>query len=264
MKHLNKLILSGVVVVGGSLANAQSGPGAFYYMTAGDQNQNWTAWGGSAVSASQVTGGEYNIAVSGDLRTTSYSSSSLGRQYDLTMVSTGTNYAGTWNTVFDGTTDGSRNYTLNWANGEVMSYDRNWQAGSVLFDAGGVGEYLGITYDGSNGLWISRWNSSTVEHRSMTGSLLGRFDAGFSSITCLAMDYSDGTLWMGTQGTLGKFYQFSTSGTNLQSVTYSNMTSANTLGGEFNVNPVPEPASCAALGMGVLALLRRKKKTATL
>ncbi|MEI7986027.1 MAG: PEP-CTERM sorting domain-containing protein [Armatimonadota bacterium] len=260
MKQSIKLILIGGVLIGSSNANAQSGPGANYYMTAGDQKQNWTAIGGTATSGVQATGGEYNIAVSGDLRTTGNFNYNFGQQYDLLMNSTGTTYAGSWEGLYDGTTDGSRNYTIDYGTGDVLSYNRNWQNSSLLFNAGaGQGLYLGITYDGAGGLWISRWNSDVVEHRSMTGSLLSSFNTGFSSITSLAMDWSDGTLWMGTQNTLGTFSQFSTTGTNLQNVTYSNMTSANTLGGEFNFNPVPEPASFAVLGLGALVLLRRRK-----
>jgi PEP-CTERM motif len=260
MKQNYKLFLISGLALAGSIAQAQSGPGANYYMTAGDQSQNWTALGGTATMGTQALGGEYNIAVSGDLRTTGNFNSNLGQQYNLSMISTGTTYAGSWQGLYDGTTDGSRNYSIDYGSGDVLSYDRNWQGPTTLFNAGtGFGNYLGITYDGTGGLWISRWNSDVVEHRSMTGSLLSSFNTGFSSITCLAMNYSDGTLWMGTQNTLGKFFQFSTSGTNLQSVTYSNMANANTLGGEFNVNPVPEPASFAVLGLGALVLLRRRK-----
>ncbi len=260
MKQNYKLFLISGLTVAGSVAQAQSGPGANYYMTAGDQSQNWIALGGTAIMSAQKTGGEYNIAVSGDVRTTRHNGSALGQQYDLSFSSTGTTYAGTWDGIYDGTTDGSRNYTMNFATGDVLSYDRNWQGPTTLFNAGGTsGSYLGITYDGTGGLWISRWNSDVVEHRSMTGSLLSSFNTGFNSITCLAMNYSDGTLWMGTQGLLGKFFQFSTTGTSLQNVTYTNMANANTLGGEFDVNPVPEPASFAVLGLGALVLLRRRK-----
>ncbi len=260
MKQNLKLILIGGVVLGSSIANAQGGPGAKYYMTAGDQSQNWTALGGSATSGLQALGGEYNIAVSGDLRTTGNFNSNLGQQYDLLMNSTGTTYAGSWEGLYDGTTDGSRNYTIDYGTGDVLSYNRNWQGPVTLFNAAtGFGNYLGITYDGTGGLWISRWNSDVVEHRSMTGSLLSSFNTGFNSISCLAMNYSDGTLWMGTQNSQGTFFQFSTTGTNLQTVTYSNMAGANTLGGEFDVNPVPEPASLAVLSLGALVLLRRRK-----
>jgi PEP-CTERM motif len=262
MENKLKIAFIGGMVLANSVVLAQSGPGANYYMTAGDQNQNWTALGGSATSGVQALGGEYNIAVSGDLRTTGNFNSNLGQQYNLSMVSTGTTYAGSWEGLYDGTTDGSRNYTIDYGTGDVLSYDRDWQGPVTLFNAGGgFGDYLGITYDGSGGLWISRWNNSIVEHRSMSGALLSSFSAGFSSITCLAMDYSTGTLWMGTQGNQGTFFQFSTTGTNLQSVFYSNMTTANTLGGEFDLSPVPEPSSIVVLGLGALAFMRRKRTT---
>jgi len=255
-KHLT-LLLTGAGLAAASLSHAQ-GPSSPYYMGAG--LNLWTALGTNAVSAPTVSGDEYNLAVMGDIRTTSQRNSTNGEQYDLSMVSTGTPYAGNWAGLYDGTTDGVSNFSLDYDTGNVLAFDRNWQGGTTLFNLGaGAGNYLGITYDGSGGLWVSQWTGTMVEHYSMSGTLLGSFNAGFSSITCLAMDYNTGTLWMGSQNAFGQFNEFTTSGTNLQTVFYGGMTADNTLGGEFEYNAVPEPASMAVLGLGLIALLKRKR-----
>jgi hypothetical protein len=223
-------------------------------------SQLWDALGTNAISAPTAISTEYNLAVAGDIRTTSERDAQSGSQYTLGMTPTGTTYAGTWGGLFDGTTDGVHNFSLDWDTGNVLSFDRSWANPSTLFTlAGGQGGYLGITSDGSGGLWVSQWNGSAVEHRTMGGTLLGGFTANFIDITCLAMDYNTGTLWMGTQGQEGTFWQYSTSGQLLQVVSYSNMAGVNTLGGEFNRGTVPEPVSLAVLGLGALALLRRKR-----
>lgn len=78
----------------------------------------------------------------------------------------------------------------------------------------GTAGYLGITYDSSdNTLWISQFLSNSVEHCSLSGLLLGSFAAADSTLTSLALDPADGTLWMGAQNTLGTFYQYSRSRT---------------------------------------------------
>jgi hypothetical protein len=253
-----KFFVFGGSILATSLSFGQTGPSSPYYMAAGDTL--WTATGLTSVSSPTVSGNEYNLAVLGDIRTTSQRNSTDGNQYTLGMTPTGTTYAGTWTGLFDGTTDGVNNYTVNWDNGDVMAYDRNWQGGSTLFNVGGAAAViLGITSDGAGGLWVSDWNGSMVSHYTMGGTLLGSFDAGFNNITALAMDYTTGTLWMGSQTHQGQFDEFATDGTHLQTVFYANMVNANTLGGEFNYRPVPEPASMAALGLGIVALLRRKR-----
>jgi hypothetical protein len=65
----------------------------------------------------------------------------------------------------------------------------------------------------------------------------------------LALDPADGTLWMGSQGTLGTFYRYTQSGVLLQTRVYSSLARQNTLGGEFPVTnsasvlPTPTPAA---------------------
>ncbi len=236
-----------------------SGPTDFYYLASG--TQLWRLQGNNDQNVATNTGNEYNIAVAGDIRTTSQRSSTPGAQYDLNGVYTGTNYPGNWLGFFDGTTDGKSNYSVDWDTGDVWQFDRNWANGSVLFTLpGGSGGYLGITYDPSNNsLWVSGWNSGVIENRAMNGTILSSFATTFSDITCLGMEYSTGTLWMGTQTAEGNFYNYSTNGGFLGSVSYNDMTAVNTLGGEFNI--VPEPCTLALFAIGAgSALLRGRRR----
>jgi len=245
-----------------ALASAHAlgqGPISPLYLEAG--GTMWVVQGTTASSSNNVSSNEYNLAVDGDIRTTQYRGSGDGYQYGLNGVATGTSYGGTWLGFFDGTTDGSSNYTLDYDTGNVWAFDRNWQNGSNLFQlSGGSGGYLGITYDDAGGLWVSQWDGTNIQHYSMNGTLLGQFSTGINDMTCLALDPANGTLWFGSQTVEGTFWNYSTSGTLLGSESYSNLVGVNALGGEFNVTAAPEPASMAALVGGIALLVRRRRR----
>jgi hypothetical protein len=164
---------------------------------------------------------------------------------------TGTSYnfplpsAGFW----DGATDGVSNYSVDYFNGGVYKFDSNWGNRTLLFSTPTL--YLGITYDpAGNSLWIANWDSGVLEQRSMTGALLSSFHTSLTRITCLALDPADGTLWMGSQFTIGTFYQYSRSGVALGTRVYAALQNQNTLGGEFprtaaSPTPTPTPGGTA-------------------
>ncbi|MBX9583940.1 MAG: PEP-CTERM sorting domain-containing protein [Gemmataceae bacterium] len=265
--------LAAAAVVGGA---AQAGPIGPYYVTAGDQGTNWTLQGTSATSFAQAHPGnlgEYGIAVSGDVRTIGNGNDqvNLGAQYTLAGVDTGTDYPYPLTGVlfYDGTTDGRYNYSVDYFAGLVWRMDRNWANPVPLFNTffGGF-HALGITYDSGTGtLWVSQWLGDGVFNFDLSGNVLSSFGTGFTNITSLGYDPADGTLWMGSQNTLGTFYQFSTGGTALGTQTYTALLGQNTLGGEFDINPgavVPEPAglSLLAAAVAVGAVRLRRKRTA--
>lgn len=265
--------LSIVAVLGGA---AQAGPTSDLYLTAGDngnKGKNWLVQGTSTTMFSQAHRNEYAIAVSGDVRTTGTSDGNLGAQYTLGGVSTGVDYAATVGYVYDGTTDGTVNYSVDYITGLVYQFDRDWSTPTLLFDSAlGNNNAVGITYDtGTGTLWVSEWNGTTVNNYTLGGTLLSSFSTGFNSITALAYDSADGTLWMGTQTDLGvarTLYQYSTAGLLLSTETYASLANQNYLGGEFNVvaRAVPEPASLTLLGIAAISggVVRFRRKRAAI
>jgi len=230
-----------------------------YYLTAAGQDMNFEVQGPAIVNswAQQSPTNEFAIAISGGtIKTTSYYAGETGAEYGLAGNYTGNNYTCPMDYIYDGTSDGTYNYTVAHLSGNVYRTDLDWQNAVLLFS---IGEYgLGITYDGSNdSLWVSTWFTGTVINYTMAGAVLSAF-APYPQPTCLALDPADDTLWMGDYNNEGTFYQFSKAGALLDSVTYPGLASFNTLGGEM---VVPEPGTYVLLGLGLagLALWRRKK-----
>lgn len=227
---------------------------------------------GISTSWSQVHGQEMAIAVSGDVRTN-------WAQYTLNGASTGTAYGGGPG-GYDGATDGVFNYGLWYCS--VYRSDRDWQHSTQLFSMN-VDECLngyasGITWDPfTNSLWIAANDyldrTQAISRWSMDGVLQqmfyfgGGYNYGWNGP--LAMDYSDGTLWLDVSGPsyplqkVNTFYQLSTSGVVLDTVTYALGPNEWVYGAEFNY--VPEPSTVALLATGLIALIpvaRRRQRTA--
>jgi hypothetical protein len=191
--------------------------------------------------------GEYPIVVSDTVRTlgTYYTGlTTNGSQYTLSGIFTGVNYqhpvpnAAFWDGAFDGTF----NYSVEFNHGGVYRFNPDWTNPVMIFSTSS--DYLGITYDAANNtLWIAKFHTGLVEHRTLTGTLLSSFTVPFTGVSCLALDPVDRTLWMGSQNNQGTFYQYTQAGVQVRTRTYTNLRSQNTLGGEFPfvVGPTPTP-----------------------
>ena len=253
------------------------GPTDTYYLTAGDQRTNITIKGTVASTSPQAGGSsnpEYAIAVYGDIRTDGPNSgpgtSASGSQYNLNFVSTGVSYPAIFKGFNDGTTDGMHNFGISYGgDGYVWSTMRDWSAPIDLFKPTGID--LGITYDpANNSIWVANFGSgTTISDYSLTGTFISSFDTHTTSMTALAFDPGDGTLWFGSQTTPGWFYQYSQSGVKEQSDFYSNLVNYdgkgdnyNTLGGEFNLDPspAPEPFTMSLGAAGIALAVRRRTK----
>lgn len=239
-------------------------PTSTYFLTDGDGARLLAINGGTYTSFNQgqLSLREYMIAVYGTITTGAAISGEVASGY-YSLDGNFLGPAGVWTlsgaNFWDGTTDGTYNYAFNFGMGGVYRFNRDWSAPVLLNAFGSSGQYLGITYDFSdNTLWLSGWNSNQVAHIDMAGNQLGSFTASAfgGSLTSLALDPADGTLWMGSQNNSGVFAQYTRAGVLLGTHNYG--FTNNTLGGEFNLGAIPEPPVAALLAIGAMALgLRR-------
>ena len=217
-------------------ANA-NGPQSPLYLTDGPSGVTWGVQGPVVLSGAQHYGNEYPIAIAnGRLRTLSYIPGGFGAEYNTTFGWTGSSYPyplGPTTNIYDGATNAvDTNFMIEYNTGTVYALHTDWTNPTPLFTLG-FG-YLDITYDATdNSLWVANFNGSAIEHRTLFGTLMSSFPVPFTSITCLALDPADNTLWVGSQNAEGSFYQYSKTGTQLSSVFYPAISSSNTLGGEF-------------------------------
>ena len=204
---------------------------------------------------------EVPIAVAGDVRTTGNSSTTIGGQYSLAGIPTGTTYVSLAiaSTAYDSTTDGSHNYVVDYTYGGVYQTARDFTNPVALFTASGLYN-LGITYDPVNrSLWISGWGNTMVTDYSLNGTVITSFDTGHYFNGALAMDPATHTLWLVDDENTFNLEQYSTAGALLS--TGPNV--GYTLGGEFDMGatPTPEPGTLIMFGSGVVGLagvVRRK------
>lgn len=256
-----------VVLAMASSAMAAAGPtGVLYITNYGEYGANT---GVDAVQGNTVFSWDsgypvgINIAVYGDVRTMGYSGGDSGDKFTLAGAPLG---GGPYTNIIslsqehDGTSDGNYNYTVNYPTGDILRYDRNWANSTVLFNLTSSFPDVGyITMNAADSsFWLMEWNGTgIVQHRDYAGNLLGSFNTGLGPTSGLAFDPLDGTLW--TSNYLNTLYQFSQSGTLMQTYTNGSL-SGQFYGMEFDTTPVPEPATLGMLLVGAAGLIVRRRR----
>lgn len=256
MKSFSKLQMCAAVIaacaVGSAVAQTDS-----LFMSDGDGRRLLEVKGGSIVNTfpavPQIRA--FPIAVVDTIRTTGYALGEIGGEYELDGTPTGTQYPlKQGNIMSDGGTDADEfNYGISFQ-GAVWRYDREWDNGVFLFASG---TNAGITYDPSDGtLWISADRRAGISHYKTDGTLLGQFSTVGNLDWVLALEPSTDTLWVTERGS-ERLSQYKKDGTFLGTIRVPGMRGRSFLSGEFAVTP--EPASFLLLGLGALAVVRRRR-----
>lgn len=179
------------------------------------------------------------------------------REYTLAGVPTGETFTGngSFSQIRDGTTDGVQfNYGIECCGttNSVIVADLNWENSQELFSIPFNGQ--GIAYDTrTDHLFTSTSGDTMIREYDLAGTLVNSFStvAASNFLIDLAYEESTDTLW-GKVGGGGTLYQFSKSGTLLDTVVIPGLSPFSDSGGEMRI--VPEPASLLLNGTALLAL----------
>lgn len=232
---------------------AADGPNGRLYFTERNQGLLGTLQGTIETYVDAVSLGEGPIAVYGSIKTMGVVPGDYGASYDLSGNFTGDLYVNPlFSDVLDATTDGTSNYFMS-LDGTVYQSALDFTGHTALF----ITSFYpgGISYDRTrNALWISTGNVLTAF--SLTGDVLKSFAVSGEN-AAVAFDPLDGTIWVGST----VLTQYSADGDVLQN--YVLNSGAMVTGMEFDLQPVPEPPTMAVVGLGLLAVGRRRKAIQT-
>lgn len=258
MKGIRRSAILALALVALPSASARADTVSPLYLTLYDSIS--VVQGGGVVNSWSTSSGygEWPIAVDDTVRTWEYYADfySTGHEYTLGGVPTGNTYPNNFFACcfYDGTTDGTANYAIQYASGDVYRFNSDWTSPTLLFSSG-LDYGLGITYDPTDAsLWLlqhySGLGNTQVQHRTLSGALLGTFLTGQNYTTALALDHADNSLWLFDWNEFtgaGDLRQYSKVGAPLSSQSWN---SGFVYGGEFALTSVPDHASTFILLLG--------------
>lgn len=272
-KNLALACVCAAVVFDGSPTQAgQVGPTSKLYLLNADPAQTLDTLQGTTFTQVPTHFGnpgayEYALAVTSDVRTLGVNPGNPSAKYTLDCAFAGTTYNnGLPNSngnaaYFDGTSDGTHNYTVEHNEGWVYQTDSDWSNPTLLFQLPGGMEADGIAYDSTNNsLWVAEYTGLVMNY-TLDGNWLSSFSyAQIGRYGFLAYDPADNTLWANALDGGFVLEQYSKSGTLLQTVDFQAISGGDEhiYGGEF-ATAVPEPATLGLVGLSSLLVLRRKR-----
>ena len=235
-------------------------------LTDGDSQTDAMIQGGSVNTFAQGAGTNLQYAIAwngnylgGTFMTVGRDLGGAGGVYDLshTQVNTFINFTTFAGEHLDGTMDTARQvtYAANFTTGDVIQYaDQYFNAPTGSLYNIGAFNLWSITYHaGRDSLFLG--GNGVITEIDMSGNLVGSFATPDGVVRSLAFDGTDSTMWY-LSGSGSDAVQIDAFGNELGR-TVVNL-GGNYFGGE--IAPVPEPATFLALGLGLAALLIRRKK----
>lgn len=259
-----KLHLTFLAFAAAAIAAAQ-GPQGVWMLCDGDSGTDALIQGASVNTYAQAGGTnlQYPIAwnpnyLGGTFTTIGRDPGGVGGVYDINHNPLGAfqNFSTIQGQHLDGTLDTARNisYAANFSTGGVIQYGDQYFNGPVT-----------SIYTVTSGLWSITYNVATdslflgsngvIVEISVTGTFLNSFNTPDGAVRSLAYDDSDESMWYLTSNG-AEIVQIDALGTELARSTVN--LGGNYWGGE--IAPVPEPATFIAIGMGLTALLLRRRK----
>ncbi|MDQ2986453.1 MAG: PEP-CTERM sorting domain-containing protein [Armatimonadota bacterium] len=265
-----KLNFALIALAAASVAAAGSvGPQGVWMLTDGDNATDAMIQGGSVQTFGQAAFAELQYPIawnsnflgsgSGAFMTVGRDQNGRGGVYDINhnVIGNFGNFTSFTGQHLDGTLDTAAQltYASNFTTGDVVQYTNAYfDAPSVSIYNAGAGNLVSITYNAATGT-LFLGGDGTITEITTGGAFVNSFTTPDSWVRSLAYDASDNTMWyLSFSGT--DIVQVNAAGSEVGRTTVN--LGGNYWGGE--IAPVPEPATFVALGLGLAALLIRRKK----
>lgn len=264
-----KLHFALIALAAASVAAAGiAGPQGVWMLTDGDAGMDAMIQGGSVATFAQAGFAELQYPIawnpnflgsgSGAFMTVGRDMNGRGGVYDINhnVIGNFGNFTSFSGQHLDGTLDtaADRTYATNFSTGDVIQYADGLFNGGVASIYVSTSTLYTITYHALRGT-LFLGESGQITEITTGGVFVGSFTTPDGAVRSLAYDGSDGTMWyLSSNGV--DIVQIDALGSELARTTVN--LGGNYWGGE--IAPVPEPATFVALGLGIAALLIRRKK----